>query len=282
LLRFFSFLPDLLLQSCVTAIFSLLVLFGWSGGVWAQEKLTIYFYNPETSINRNVVLKNTLDAYLSTQGDIQFQPVDNAEVFEQLVVNERSALFMMSSWQFEQLTDRVSLSPVLRGVKEGRDTYRKLLVRVGLGQSALVLSGLTVATSGSEGYSRSILQSMFPYEPAEVLASVNILVVPKDIDALMSVGFGLADAAMATELSLEKLSTLYRKQHQNLEIVGQSQPLKRLLVVSPQNQTLRLSRALRAIALMPESEKGRTGLSMLGLDGWQRISAEDSSYGRSQ
>ncbi|MCP5205570.1 MAG: PhnD/SsuA/transferrin family substrate-binding protein [Hahellaceae bacterium] len=282
LVRFFSFSRYLLQRPCAPVMFALLAFLLGPGVVLAEEKLTIYFYNPETSINRNVVLKNTLDAYLHSQGDYQFQPVDNADVFEQLVVNDRSALFVMSSWQFEQLTTRASIVPVLRGRKEGRDTYRKLLVRDSQSKSALRLAGMTIATSGSESYSRSILRTMFPEDSAANVAKVNILVVPKDIDALMAVGFGLADAAMATELSLEKLSMLYRSQHQKLEIVGQSQPLKRLLVVSPQNPTLRLSQALQAVEVMPESEKGRTGLSMLGLDGWQRVSTEGSLHGRSQ
>lgn len=282
LVRFFSFSRYLLRRPCATVMFILLAFLLGPRVVSAEEKLTIYFYNPETSINRNVVLKNTLDAYLHSQGDYQFQPVDNADVFEQLVINDRAALFVMSSWQFEQLTTRASIVPVLRGLKEGRDTYRKLLVRENPSQNAINLTGMTIATSGSESYSRSILRTMFPEYPSAHFANVNILIVPKDIDALMAVGFGLADAAMATELSLEKLSMLYRNQHQKLEIVGQSQPLKRLLVVSPQNPTLRLSNALQAVILMPESEKGRTGLSMLGLDGWQRVSTEDRLHGRSQ
>ncbi len=235
------------------------------------EKLTIYFYNPEINTTRSVILKNTFDQHLQEQGHYQFQPVEKKETFESLIENDKHAVFIMSSWHFQQLhlqPQHRSTVLALRGMKNGSNTYRKILVGK---KSKAGLSTMTIATSDSLTYSRSMLGEMFPNEPPETFATLRILIVPKDIDALMAVGFSMADAALATEQSLNTLSTLYKNQHQQLAVLGESQPLKRLVVALHQNRSPQQNDAISALKVMNKSEKGRRALHMLGLDNWQLL-----------
>jgi len=248
-----------------------LLLFSITGGLThatATENITIYFYNPEINITRNAVLKNTFDLYLETQGAYQFQPVDNKKTFEALIKNKNNAIFMMSNWHYLQLKKTPLLQTsilVLRGTKNNNDTYHKILVGK---QPKLDLQTMSLATSGNEDYSRSVLSSIYSKQSIDQFSSLNILAVPKDIDALMAVGFGLADAALTTKSSLEKLSTLYKQQNQSLHILGESRALKRLAVVFKQIPEPENNQIQSILKLMAKSKKGKRGLNMLGLDDW--------------
>jgi len=251
-----------------------LFLFSITGGLkhaTATENLTIYFYNPEINITRNAVLKNIFDLYLEKQGSYQFQPVDNKVTFETLIKTKPSAIFMMSNWHYIQLKKTQILhasSLVLRGIKNGKDTYHKILVGKG---PKLDLSVMSLATSGNEEYSRSILNDIYSKQSIDQFSSLNILAVPKDIDALMAIGFGLADAALTTKSSLDKLSILHQQQNQPLHILGESHPLKRLAVVFKQIPKIEHHQIQTILKHMAKSKKGKRGLNMLGLDDWQLV-----------
>jgi len=253
----------------------LLLLVCAANSAFSQENLTVYFYNPEINTTRNVVLKNTFDLYLKEQGAYQFQPVDSRDTFESLVLSESEAIFIMSSWHF-RLLDQKAISQAdltrstlgLRGLKNGGDTYHKILV----GRDAeFDLSVNRLATSGTKTYTRSILNGIYPQQSKQISSDLNILVVPKDMDALMAVGFGLADIALTTRLSLDKLSTLYKNQYKKLHILGESQALKRLVVVFRQKPTSSYQHAVNMLINMAHDEKGKRGLRMLGLDSWKLI-----------
>ena len=264
--RIGSIFVQILHRSLLTAGFILLSLMGLSSSAYCADTTTIYFYNPEINTTRSVILKSTFDQYLKEQGNYQFQPVNSRETFEGLINDNHQAIFIMSSWHFQQLKDKtIPIVTALRGIKSHDDTYRKVLVSK---QSNVNLGSITVATSGTVEYSRSILSSIYPNHSPESLLKLNILIVPKDIDALMAVGFDLADAALTTKLSLKKISTLYKNQHQQLNILGESQPLKRLVVTHHQKQTPQHTESVGALKQMNQSNKGLQGLHMLGLDNW--------------
>lgn len=250
------------------ALFVLLIL-GVPSAALSQEALTIYFYNPEINTTRNVVLKTVFDQYLKEKGKFQFQPVDNRRAIETLIQGDKHSVFMISNWHFDQLQSKsFPTLPVLRGVKNGNDTYQKFLV---VKNADTPFESMTIATSGTPLFSRSILADIYQSHTPEQLNKPNFLLVPKDIDALMAVGFGLADAALASELSLETLSTLYKKQHQQLIILGNSRPLKRLLVIHHDTTSPIKTAAIAALSDMSQSSKGRQALQILGLNGWKLL-----------
>ena len=243
---------------------------------YGNEPLTIYFYNPEINITRNTLLKNTFDLYLKALGDYQFQPVDNNKTFETLIKNEANAIFMMSNWHYLQIKNtqpNTSFSLALRGIKGGSDSFHKILVSK---DPQLDLSTMSLATSGNKEYSLAILNNIAYRASAKKLSqnpfsNLNMLSVPKDIDALMAVGFDLADAALTTKSSLVKLSTIYKNQHQALHILGESQALRRIVVTFKQSTNMKVRALLSELRQMENNKQGRRGLNMLGLDSWQLV-----------
>ncbi len=234
--------------------------------------ITVYHYNPESHNDRNLVLKNTFDRYFGSRLNMQLQPVEDRQAFQHLVEQSKEAIFIMSDWHYHQLASANRLLiPCLRGLEGGKDTFRKLLIGISPDLLQKKKSGITLAVSGPHGYVEKLLGSM-QYSSAPVsLTNARYLTVPKDIDALMAVSFGLADAALASDVSFEKLFQLNQGAYQNLQILGRSTPQKSLVVVVNRENLIRLQPAIEAIATMPQSPEGKLGLNLMGLDKWKRL-----------
>lgn len=240
------------------------------------DTLTVYHYNPESHSDRNLVLKNTFDRYFQRSNNIQLQPVEDRATFQQLIAKGTVGLFIMSDWHYRQLaSSNPGLMPYLRGLKGNKDTFRKLL----LGKPPIPREKITIAVSGTEDYVRTILKEM-TFSGSPPPKQSRLLTVPKDIDALLAVSFGLADAALATEDNYEKLSHLYKKEYQQLTILGRSEPQKRLVVVAIKQHLPAVQLALDALENMDQSQDGRLGLNLLGLDKWTRLTTTHNKGGQ--
>ena len=254
------------LKHAITALMCAccLVLSCWAESLFAQT-IIVYHFNPESHSDRNLVLKNTFDQYFQVSHNIELQPVDDRTTFEGLIAEKPLSLFIMSDWQFHQLeSDRKDLIPYLRGLKDNNDTFHKLLI----GKGPLSPQHATVAVSGTEDYVYSLLEEMRLNTPPLPMQNLRLLTVPKDIDALLAVSFGMADAALATETSYEKYELLYRNEYQQLKVLGTSQPQKRLVVALFKQHLPALESALDALLDMDQSPNGQLGLKLLGLDEW--------------
>ncbi len=241
----------------------------------SAEKLTsIYFYDPEINISRNSTLKQKLDQFLLQQGRFQFQPVTDRATFSKLTETEHQSVFMMSSWLFQSLINKHELNARLVGIKNNTPYFKKLLV---IHKDHLINkpAKLVIASTGSSAYSQSVLGDILARtkQPgySELIAQSKILSAPKDLDALLSVGFGMAQAALSTEDSLKQLQRFYRNQHQQLQIIGGSTPLMRILVVAPKQATALTDKLIDIIEHMGQNQAGKISLSLIGLDSWMQF-----------
>ncbi|WP_284379567.1 hypothetical protein [Litoribrevibacter albus] len=245
-----------------------------SGIAASDEKLTpIYFYDPEITISRNSTLKQKLDQFLVQRGNYQFQPVTDRDIFSSLTATETDSVFMMSSWLFDSLINKAELTAQLVGIKNNTPYYKKLLV-IHKDHLSTPPSELIVASTGSSAYSNSVLDNILNKTGLSRYKDITrskLLSVPKDLDALLSVGFGMAQAALSTEDSLLQLQRLYQNQHQQLEVLGLSAPLMRILVVTPKQSSPETARLIHVIEQMGQSQTGKISLSLIGLDSWMQV-----------
>lgn len=237
----------------------------------SNPRTKIYFYNPEINTARNLVLKNTWDSYLHEKGLFEFQPVENGEDFSKLVHQEANAAFIMADWLYAELfpsskRDKQAIQLAFHGLKNGEDTYRKILVS---NKGALDFEKVTIACSGSKARAREVIQSIYPELSSEQLETLKILLVPKDIDALMAVGYGLAEMALSTEVSLSKMSLLNNNLYKDMIVLKESRPLRRsVLIFKSTNNALKAS--LKNVLLsMKKHPKGEQAMILLGLDDWK-------------
>ncbi len=250
-------------------IISLLLLMCHSK-VSANSTYTVYFYNPETNINNYVLLKGGFDKYLSDYGPFKFQPFSDRKTFEEFLTKKRDGVFLLSSWHYRSLSGIVPIEPIFIGYKKGRTTQRKVLSAKDGIASIDSLEGKSIASASSVEYTKNILIQMLGNEKKDIIDSLNILTVPKDIDALMAVGFGMASSALTAEGSFSMLQAINPKQYGMLNQLSSTVTLLQI-VAAPTLFNENIGLLLSVIQDMASSVEGKMNLKMINLDGWKNI-----------
>ncbi len=240
---------------------------------------TVFFYNPESSVDNFAALKTEFDNYLSGQGEYSFQPFSERNTFETMLTSKAQGVYLLSSWHYAQLNAKTPLEAMLVGVAKGELQQRKILSAKDIANVS-ALPGSTIAGAGSEEYLRSQLQQMLGAEYAALLPKIKLLSVPKDIDALMAVGFGMATAAISSESSLNKLAMINPKQHAQLKTLASGEKSFLLIAAIAKAQQAEETPLLKVIEGMQQQPAGEKNLKMLGLDGWKRIDSLDASLSK--
>lgn len=264
--RFVVFLSLLAALSIGLAIFSVMSL--------GEGKIKIYFYSSETNINNFKSLKMEFDRYLSRFGPYEFQPFSARDVFEKQVRGKDNCLVLLSSWHYRQIHNEYGLMPALTGVREGKRYQRKILVADKEAPDIEAAKPGLVASASSLEYTLSVLKAMFKKQAEHPF---NVLTVPKDIDALMSVAFGMARLAFASRNAFDELKGVNPKLCDRMKVVAEGDDDLLLIVASPQGFADNRTKLIDMIKNMPTEPDGLKKIRMLGLDGWQELDASDRS-----
>ncbi len=251
-------------------IFSVFV----TGGYWSAHSnagSTIYFYNPETNINNFATLKAAFDTYLVNHGGYYFQPFDIRENFES-VIQKKGDIYLLSSWHLKALQQKhVPLEIALVGTSKGNTMQRKVLSAKKDIVNASMLKNTVVAGAGSEEYIHSVLKQILGKGQEALLKDIKILIVPKDIDAIMAVGFGMATAAISAESSLDKLAMINPNQFRELHGLGFSEKDYLLIAATLKQPEQQEAELLEVLRKMSEADAGEENLKLLGIDGWRAV-----------
>jgi hypothetical protein len=238
-----------------------------------EEKTFIYFHSSETSINNFKSLKMEFDRYLSRFGPYEFQPIKERTEFEKQITLPHNCLVLLSSWHYGRICDAFQGKPVLVGIRNGKNTQKRLLV-ADKDFSDLSSSGMNIASAGSIQHTKSVIKDMFDEKKLNPDA-MRILTVPKDIDAIMAVGFGMSGAALITEYSYDRLKLLTPVLHEKLKILATG-PEFHLMILAVRSTCIEKNRPLiRIIKEMPDTPLGQKQIHMLGLDSFQDATSSD-------
>jgi ABC-type amino acid transport substrate-binding protein len=244
------------------------------GGYWSaqsSEGARIYFYNPETNINNFATLKTAFDTYLVEQGGYRFQPFNDKSNFEAVLKEGKGNVYLLSSWHLTALQEqKIPLEIALIGTSKGNTLQRKVLSAKKEITSLGMLKNTVVAGAGSEKYIYSVLQQIFGKDQA-LLKDIKILTVPKDIDAVMAVSFGMATAAVSSESSLEKLAVINPNQFEQLHSLGFSEKSYLLVAATLKKPETQEAQVLEVLNKMAENNEGEKNLKLLGIDGWKPL-----------
>jgi len=201
------------------------------------DKITVYFYSCEANINNFKSLKMEFDSYLSKHGLYAFQPFSDRDAFEKHIRGKEDCLLLLSSWHYRNIHKPYSLKSALVGVRNGKKCQKRLLVA--RGKTATIESVKTghVASASSTQHTTSLLRAML--KEKYVPGTFRVLTVPKDIDALMSVGFGMSKSALTTTSSLEELSILNPVLQKKMKILAEGEESLLLILAVPERITER-------------------------------------------
>ena len=232
------------------------------------DKTTIYFYSSETTINNFKSLKMEFDRYLSRFGPYELQPFSDREAFEKHVKGKEQCILLLSSWHYKKIYKEYSLKAALAGTRDGKKYQKRILVS----KDEAVKVG-RVASASSMEHTSSTLNVML--REKALIDKITILTVPKDIDALMSVGFGMSKLALTTRNALNELKMANPVLHQKVKVLAEGEESLLLIVAVPERFMKDAKKLVTVIQKMTADPEGKEKLRMLGLDGWQTINPSD-------
>jgi hypothetical protein len=255
----------------IISLFFLLLIFfssSYSINCFAADKI-ICFYNPEIKINDFVTLKNSLDHYLARKGNYQFQPFDNHENFKKSL-QIKGSIFLLPGWSLGVLQKQnFPLKIALIGTVENTTEQQKFLSARKEFVDFASLKNATIAATGDEAAVRKMLQEMNP-QYKEIAETLKIRIVPKEIDALLAINNGVADAAIASQNNLKTLAAANAKQYQQLHTLASSKKDYFLVVATLGAQGKEEVKAIDVLYNMTKEDAGQETLQLLGVDGWVR------------
>ncbi len=218
-----------------------------------SDSAKIYLYLPAISISDFRSIKIAFDEYLHQYGDYELQPFNDRDLFE-YYLHKNNAIVILSSWHFYEIANKYHLQAQLVAQKNGRITHKMLLV----GQRNTPLKGIVISAYNNT-FTKELLGTIAHS------AKFSVLKVPKEIDALMSVGFGMSKFALVSQESFSLLQTINPSLTQDLGIYFESKPQYRMFLAT---NTMDADTAnLTAIFKdMDQSEDGRRILNMIGMD----------------
>lgn len=239
----------------------------------------VYFYNSDSNIDNFATLKSQFDSYLSQQGNFSLQPFSDRNTFEQTISNNSSGLYLLSGWHYSQLSNKLGLQAVLVGTQKGETLQRKVLTSQDINDIE-ALRGITIAGAGSTEYLRNLLKQMLGNDKDSLVDSLQLLSVPKDIDALMAVSFGIAKASISSESSLNKLGQINTAQRAKLKTLAASEKHFLLVAAIAKKTETERKTLVQLLEEMGKQAEGENSLKMLGLDGWKKTTDLDSSLAK--
>lgn len=252
-----------------------------TGGYWSaysnvelteEVRPTFYFYNTETNINNFATLKMGFDIYLDNHGGYFLQPFDLRENFEKIIQEKKGNIYLLSSWHLKELQQKkVPLEIALVATSKGNTMQRKVLsVKKDINNVAM-LKNTVIAAAGSEEYVHSILKQILGKGQEALLKDIKILIVPKDLDALLAVGFGMASAAISAENGLDKLAMMNPGHFRELHSLGFSEKDYILIAATLKKPDQQETQLLEVLREMSEADAGKENLKLLGIDGWRTL-----------
>ena len=239
-----------------------------------EGKIKIYFYSSETNVNNFKSLKMEFDRYLSKFGPYEFQPFSARDVFEKQAKDKGNCLLLLSSWHYRHIHKKYGLTPILTGVRNGKKYQRKILVVDEMVSDIEAAKPGLIASASSLQHTTSVLKKMLKKYAKHTF---RVLTVPKDIDALMSVGFGMAKLAFASENAFDELKGVNPKLCSKMRILAEGEETLLLVVALPRGFTGNSKKTINMIRNMPKDSDGQRRIRMLGLDGWQELNSSDRS-----
>lgn len=246
-----------------------------AGAYWPARSSSgamYYFYNTESNINNFAALKMGFDYYFLEHGGHLFQPFDLRKNFESVINEKKGDIFLLSSWHLKELQrKKVPLEIALVATSKGKFKQRKVLSANKQILNIGMLKNTVVAAAGSEEYVHTILKKILGKENEALFKDIKILIVPKDIDAVMAVGFGMASAAISAESGLDKLGTISPNQLAALHSIGFSEDDYLLIAATLKKPNQQEKQLLEILRKMPETDAGMANLKMLGIDGWRDV-----------
>jgi ABC-type phosphate/phosphonate transport system substrate-binding protein len=238
--------------------------------VAAEKTTTIFFYNPDASLKDVSILKARVSQYLKKMNaNMDFQPFIKFDTMKEQIEIKKPSFLIISSWYYSTLTQKYSLRPLLIPQKEGQKSYRKVLVTLEDIRELKELNGKTLATTPlGENTSRLLTTNFFQTNLLDV-ASLKVITVPKDLDALLAVSYKRVSSAIVVPENIQVLKAV-NPVVEKIKIIYTSPEILHppLVALVDYMSPGEIEKVQSIFLAMPENLEGQQVLNLLNYDGW--------------
>lgn len=260
-------------------IFSLVIIlscfFSLIFTVYAEAKFNFYYFNPDSVQSNFSLLTKGFSSFFQAEGmNASFQAFTQMGDFDRKVKEERPALVLVPSWYFQQHGDALGLEPLLMPLENGKPNYTKiLLVRKADPFTVQELKGRTVAmTTMGPDTEEQLTNTLFKEQGLD-FAAMNIIITPKDADALYALALGQVDAALVGQSTLNAVGSANKNIMGVIQELAASAPVPMPLLCTvtgtmPEIEIARLKKKFQeggAGDLLPGY------MQMLNINGWKNV-----------
>lgn len=258
----------------VTAL--ILLLCSATFGVAEEKPVKICMYSPKLSITDFKSLKTKFDDYLTSRGNLTLQPFSSYASFENYLIKSSNYLAIMPGWLHSAITSRKPMDTLLIGSCNGVKNESFYFV-FNKNKKFSSSEEVHIVTALDDRFADSIITRNQKFKK---LKQKQFLRVSKDIDALMSLSFGIAavDIVLVSKDVLDFYSernAAYVKEWSLLPADELSSAI--MVLVTEKSAKKDLREKANTILEMNKDKKGKGLMSLIAIDSWEKPKQEGES-----
>jgi ABC transporter, phosphonate, periplasmic substrate-binding protein len=186
----------------------------------------LFYFNPDSPQSNLSRLKRDMDNFLAYSNfSVSFQPFAHLIDFEKQLKEKPPAFLFVPDWYLKRYGPNLNLHPLLIPVRNGKTTYRKVLLATeGTTVDLTKMPHLTVAMTSMGPDGDAILKEMLALRGAASY-QVNTIIVPKDMDALFALALGQVDMALVVKENIDQVAKINPNILRSIHPVLESKPI---------------------------------------------------------
>lgn len=243
--------------------------------VYAATKIKFYYFNPDSVQSNFSLLSRGFGHFLKQAGlDASFQAFTQKSDFDQRIKDLRPDLILVPSWYFQQYGQSLGLTPLLTSLENGKPSYTKILmVRKAEPYTMEQLKGRTVAMTTMGPNTEELLSENYFKDQGVDFSAMNIIITPKDADALYALALGQVDAALVGQATLNMVGSVNQRVLEATKELAASSPVPTPLLCALPGSADKAEVAKMKEMLLEGSNNGSSPQhpDMLHINGWQKI-----------
>jgi ABC-type amino acid transport substrate-binding protein len=231
----------------------------------SAESFNVIYFDPDGNMMKIADILSEGKKFLaSVDTNVHFIVIGNINVLESEIEKLRPQMMIVNSLYYLDNRDKFQFQPQFIFEREKDCRYTKKLVQIGNSiRSTDDLKNKVIACSGGKTSANRILAQNF--DVAKVLA------VPNDIDAILAVKFGQADAALTTDTSIGAFGAISPADYDQVKVIASSREIFLPVGVGTKftKDTVEFNRIIKAFQEIRNSKQGLLFLDSLLMENVQ-------------
>lgn len=237
--------------------------------VAAEKDVKVCVYSPKLTISDFKSLKTKFDDYLSSYGNLTLQPFSSYASFENYLIESKNYLAIMPGWLYSSISSHKPMQTLLIGSRNGVTKENFYLV-FNKNKKFSTSEEIHIATALDDSFADSIITRNQKFKK---LKQKQFLRVSKDIDALMSLTFGIAgvDIALVSKDVLDFYTERNAAYAKEWSLIPANEFSSAIMILATEKDARKeLRDKANTIYNMIESKRGKSLMSLIAIDAWEK------------